>query len=41
MTQFDPRALRVLERLKAAGHQAVLVGGCVRDGLLGPCPSRL
>ena len=38
MTQFDPRALRVLERLKEAGHQAVLVGGCVRDGLLGLAP---
>lgn len=34
MTQFDPRALAVLERLEAAGHRAVLVGGCVRDGLL-------
>ena len=38
MTQFDPRALRVLERLEAAGHRAVLVGGCVRDGLLGLVP---
>lgn len=38
MTQFDPRALRVLERLEAAGHRAVLVGGCVRDGLLGLAP---
>jgi len=26
-------ALRVLERLESAGHQAVLVGGCVRDML--------
>lgn len=38
MTQFDPRALRVLDRLEAAGHRAVLVGGCVRDGLLGLSP---
>ena len=38
MTQFDPRALRVLERLEQAGHRAVLVGGCVRDGLLGLAP---
>jgi tRNA nucleotidyltransferase/poly(A) polymerase len=28
-------ALRVLRALVAAGHQAVFVGGCVRDGLLG------
>ncbi|MGI5962762.1 MAG: CCA tRNA nucleotidyltransferase [Lawsonibacter sp.] len=33
MTEFDPRALSVLERLKAAGYQAVFVGGCVRDSL--------
>ena len=31
---WDPRALDVLARLHAAGHQAVLVGGCVRDSLL-------
>ena len=29
------RALPVLERLTAAGHQAYFVGGCVRDALLG------
>ena len=38
MTQFDPRALQVLTRLRRAGHRAVLVGGCVRDGLLGLVP---
>ena len=31
---FDARALDVLLRLEQAGHQAVLVGGCVRDCLL-------
>lgn len=29
---------RVVERLAAAGHHAYLVGGCVRDGLLGRSP---
>lgn len=38
MTQFDPRALRVLERLEQSGHRTVLVGGCVRDRLLGLAP---
>ncbi len=38
MTAFDPRALAVLDRLEHAGHQAVLVGGCVRDVLLGVLP---
>ena len=33
MLPFDPRALAVLHRLEKAGHQAVLVGGCVRDSL--------
>jgi poly(A) polymerase len=34
----DPRyvaALKIVERLHAAGHQALLAGGCVRDALLG------
>lgn len=35
---WDPRALEVLERLEQAGHRAVLVGGCVRDGLLSRAP---
>ena len=36
--QVDPNALDVLNRLKAAGFQALLVGGCVRDLLLGAHP---
>ncbi len=32
---WDPRALEILDRLRNAGFQAVLVGGCVRDSLLG------
>ena len=31
-------ALRVLERLRAHGHSAFFVGGCVRDLLLGASP---
>lgn len=31
-------ALRTVDRLRAAGHQAYLVGGCVRDLLLGTAP---
>ena len=38
MIQWDPRALAVLERLRQAGFQAVLVGGCVRDFLRGKEP---
>lgn len=34
MTNWDPRALEVMDCLERAGHQAVLVGGCVRDSLL-------
>lgn len=33
--QISPNALRVLYRLKESGYQAFLVGGCVRDLLLG------
>jgi len=36
--QIDPDALRVLYRLKDAGHIACLVGGSVRDLLLGRRP---
>jgi len=36
--QFDA-ALRIIEALRAAGHQAYLAGGCVRDLLLGREPS--
>lgn len=38
MEGWDLRALAVLERLSAAGHRAVLVGGCVRDRLMGRTP---
>ena len=34
----DDLALRVLSTLRAAGHQAYFVGGCVRDLLLGQTP---
>ena len=34
-SHISPNALRVLYRLKDAGFQAFLVGGCVRDLLLG------
>jgi len=33
-----PAALAIIERLRAAGHQALLAGGCVRDRLLGLVP---
>ncbi|MGA9370127.1 MAG: hypothetical protein WBV35_21885, partial [Steroidobacteraceae bacterium] len=35
---MSPNALRVLYRLKDAGFQGFLVGGCVRDLLLGMEP---
>src|SRR5215468_6699079 len=31
-------ARQVIEKLRASGHQAYLVGGCVRDLLLGSTP---
>lgn len=34
-------ALAIVHRLRGAGHQAVLAGGCVRDGLLGVVPKDL
>jgi poly(A) polymerase len=37
-TNLSGNALRVLYRLKEAGYQAFLVGGCVRDVLLGRHP---
>ena len=37
-SQISPNALRVLYRLKDAGFQGFLVGGCVRDLLLGLRP---
>src|SRR6266480_7545882 len=32
------RAVEIVRRLKAAGHKAYFVGGCVRDQLLGQEP---
>jgi poly(A) polymerase len=37
-SSVSPNALRVLYRLKDAGYQAFLVGGCVRDIMLGRSP---
>ncbi|MFP2901433.1 hypothetical protein [Corallococcus sp. 4LFB] len=37
-SRIDPNALAILERLRGAGFQALLVGGCVRDLLLGQTP---
>jgi len=37
-SQISPNALRVLYRLREAGFQAFLVGGCVRDLLIGVEP---
>lgn len=37
-SQFDKRALNILYRLHEAGHEAYLVGGCVRDLLLDKHP---
>src|SRR5216684_5366587 len=37
-TKLDPEAVRVISRLRQRGHQAYLVGGCVRDLLLGRKP---
>lgn len=34
----DPRALHIVRTLRAQGHCAYLVGGCVRDQLLGGTP---
>jgi tRNA nucleotidyltransferase/poly(A) polymerase len=36
--QVDVGALQVIEQLRAAGFQALLAGGCVRDLLLGRMP---
>lgn len=35
---LDPHAIEVVGRLRSAGHEAYLVGGCVRDLLLGRTP---
>ena len=39
MKQILPQAAQVLERLEAAGYEGYLVGGCVRDLLLGRIPA--
>src|SRR5215472_19211601 len=36
--ESEALARQVIARLRAAGHQAYLVGGCVRDLLLGRAP---
>ncbi|NER65060.1 polynucleotide adenylyltransferase PcnB [Pseudomonas sp. MAFF212427] len=36
--QFSRHAVNIVERLQTAGYQAYLVGGCVRDQLLGITP---
>src|SRR5712691_3327988 len=36
--RLDPEAVKVVRRLKRAGYTAYLVGGCVRDLLLGMRP---
>lgn len=38
MIPMSPQAVRALECLHAAGHEAWIVGGCVRDHLLGIPP---
>ena len=37
-SQFSRHAVSIVERLQNAGYQAYLVGGCVRDQLLGITP---
>ncbi|MGI6033754.1 MAG: CCA tRNA nucleotidyltransferase [Coriobacteriales bacterium] len=37
--EVPARALRVLEALEAKGHEAYVVGGCVRDAILGRVPN--
>ena len=37
-SQFSRHAVSIVERLQGAGYQAYLVGGCVRDLLLGITP---
>jgi poly(A) polymerase len=38
LKNIDPDALDIVSRLKRAGHETYLVGGCVRDLLLGKKP---
>ena len=34
-SEIDERAVRVIRRLQGDGYDAFLVGGCVRDMLMG------
>ncbi len=38
LERIDPDAVKTVSRLRHVGHQAYLVGGCVRDLLLGRTP---
>ena len=38
---IDPRALKIVRQLDEAGFEAFLVGGCLRDLLLGKRPKDL
>lgn len=38
-TRLREAAVRLVQRLQQAGHEAVFAGGCVRDDLLGHTPS--
>src|SRR5262245_18271474 len=38
LSRLDQDALRVISRLQRQGHEAYLVGGCVRDLLVGRAP---
>lgn len=36
--EMPPAAMRIIDRLQEAGYEAYIVGGCVRDSLLGRTP---
>ena len=38
LAEIDPDALKVVRKLRSAGHEAYLVGGCVRELYLGRKP---
>src|SRR4028119_1034956 len=38
LSQIDPDAVKVVQRLRRFGYEAFFVGGCVRDLLLGRKP---
>ena len=37
--QIPQGAKALIKRLEEHGHEAYIVGGCVRDSLMGKCPS--